>query len=160
MATLVNVNSTEDYSYLRDTLFDILDHFISEGNLVAVDHKMALEQLENLSTDLHAPMNNGNHWPQLADAEIMAREHLNCSEVICTNGAVQSDRAASGIEDVNAGMMLDSSGPVDPYEWEQELIPAQLMTVVDMLDGCSVLNWATFPGSPSTIDGQEDGINY
>ncbi|KAE8362684.1 Zn(II)2Cys6 transcription factor [Aspergillus caelatus] len=160
MATLANFNSTEDYSYLRDTLFDILDHFISEGNLVAVDHKMALQQLEKFLTDSHAPMNDGNHWLQLADAEIMAREHLSCSEIICTNGAVQSDGAASGIEGVNAGMMAGSSGLVDPHEWEQELIPAQLMTVVDMLDGCSVLNWATFPDSPSTLDGQEDGINY
>ncbi|KAB8270034.1 fungal-specific transcription factor domain-containing protein [Aspergillus minisclerotigenes] len=159
MANLVNFNLIEDCSYLRDTLFDILDHLISEGNLVAVDHKMALEQLENFSKSLHAQTNDVNHWFQLEEAGIVARGHLNSSEMICIDGAVQCDGAASGIGDVNAGMMADSSDPVDPYDWEQELIPAQLMTVVDLLDGASVLDWATFAGNPSTLDGQEDGIN-
>ncbi|OGM49651.1 hypothetical protein ABOM_001871 [Aspergillus bombycis] len=158
MAAFVSLHSIEEQSRLRDTLFDILDHLISEGNLVAVDHKMALEQLDGLSKNLHAQMNDCNHWPRLEHAEIVAREQLNSSETICAEGAVQSGGAPDN-GDVNTGMMTGFAGPMELYAWEQELIPTRLMTVVDMLDGINVLDWATFPDSSSSLDDQLDSCS-
>lgn len=144
MASLVSSNLIDGHYHLRNTVFGILDDMIDKGNLVAKDHKAELETLEALLGQLQTP---SRILPYLEGVEQQISVSDHC--VAMREAMSMNDKTVKSTELDLCGevdLMGNESEQTDTWNWENDVPPTQLMTLVDMLDTDNAMDWATCLG--------------
>lgn len=144
MALMINPAFVEVYSQTMQTLFRILDKMIDGGNLIAVDQKNELIELQN-NRALLQPMNNSMTPDQVIEAVESPQRRAEGTQGIATQ--ITDDH----IPYIDAGQNSGRSGPpsmdlgrdksyIDPIF---DMSPSQIMSVVDLLNTDDLIDWIT-----------------
>ncbi|KAL4772344.1 fungal-specific transcription factor domain-containing protein [Aspergillus nidulans var. acristatus] len=126
MAKVVCPSLVDNPAYFTERMFDILDHIIEKGNLIAADQKMELSELGRLCAELRASPAMG-HYSHFSESHILPETPLlHQREPPSTSG----DEAWTGL--------------AEAADWARNMTPSQLLEVVDLLNGDDLLNWMEF----------------
>ena len=146
MVTLVNPASADTYLHTLQTLFRILDKMVHEGNLVAINQKNELGQLQDNCALLRTVVNMPTPNESIEESERPQNETENIHGML-------KPAADHNLPDIDAGRRVGrtSSFPTglgqDEFHLNStfDMSSSQLMTVVDMLNTDDLLDWVTFP---------------
>jgi hypothetical protein len=155
MASLVSLPFIANRTSYLDMLFSVLDRMIDHGNLIALDKKRKIHQLETLCANLKtspssSPINASNPW------------QLQSSNLPNTNLAsrLPSDRwnpyLGQGNQVEGSRETCEEEAP-DADHWANNISPSHLLEAANMLDGGNVLDWVDLPSSSflfGTIGGE------
>ena len=145
MATLVNPASADTYLHTLQTLFRILDKMVHEGNLVAINQKNELGQLQDNCALLRTVVDMAT-----PNESIESERPQNGTENI--HGMLKP-AADHNLPDIDAGRRIGGEIPFPTGLGQDEfhlnstfdMSPSQLMTVVDMLNTDDLIDWVTLP---------------
>ncbi|KAL3436127.1 fungal-specific transcription factor domain-containing protein [Aspergillus tetrazonus] len=107
-------------------MFDMLDHIIEKGNLIAADQKMELSELGRLCAELRASPAMGRYSDFSQSHVLPDTPLLHQIEPPSTSG----DDAWTGL--------------AEAADWARDMTPSHLLEVVDLLNGDDLLNWMEF----------------
>lgn len=145
MATLVNPASAGSYSHTLQTLFQILDQMVHDGNLVAINQKNELVQLQDNCALLRTVGNMATPDESIEESERPQNKIENM------HGMLKS-AADHNLPDIDAGRKIGEIPFPTGLEQDEfhlnstfDMSPSQLMTVVDMLNTDDLIDWVTLP---------------
>lgn len=142
MATLVSPSLVETYSHTLQTLFRILDKMVHEGNLVAIDQKNELVQLQDNCALLRPVVD-------IATPRELREEGEGSRNRIENIHGMLKSTTNHHLPDIDADKRVGTSPFPTGDEFHLsstfDMSPSQIMNVVDMLNTDDLLDWVNLP---------------
>lgn len=153
MAELINPSPTEPYAQTMRMFFQILDKMVHEGNLVAVDQKNELVELQDNCASLQS-LNHMGGPCDTTEEGLFGTENLNGVLKPVTNTQLPGIDVGKelGTSPFSASLGQDEYTMNSTYD----MSPNQLMTVADMLNTEDLLDWVTLPNDAASSMSEED----
>ncbi|CAI7627330.1 unnamed protein product [Penicillium crustosum] len=150
MASLVDLPLIANRTSYLDILLSVLDQMIDHGNLIALDKKRKILQLESLCVNLKdSPLSSLINASDLLQLEQRNSQDDNLEPRISSDGRNsylrQSIHAEGPREDCEEEEQEDLA--TDPYRWANDISPSRLLEAANMLEGGSLLDWVDLPSS-------------
>jgi proline utilization trans-activator len=136
MAKVVCPSLVDNPTYLTERMFDMLDHIIEKGNLIAADQKMELSELGRLCAELRAS-------PAMGRYSDFSKSH-----------ALPDTPLHHQIEPPSTSGDDAWTGLAEAADWARDMTPSHLLEVVDLLNGDDLLNWVEF--ADASLDVEEN----
>lgn len=157
MASLVDLPLIANRKSYLDMLLSVLDRMIDHGNLIALDKKSKIHQLESLCVNLKdspssSLINTSDHL-QLQQSSL---QDDNLATRISRDGRdsylrqkvyAEGQREDYEEEEDEEEEQEQEDLATDAYRWANDISPTQLLEAANMLEGGSLLDWVDLPSS-------------
>lgn len=157
MASLVDLPLIANRKSYLDMLLSVLDRMIDHGNLIALDKKSKIHQLESLCVNLKdspsSSLINTSDPLQLQQSSL--QDDTLAAARISRDGRdsylrqkiyAEGQREDCEEEDEEEEQEQEDLA-TDAYRWANDISPSQLLEAANMLEGGSLLDWVDLPSS-------------
>ncbi|KAJ5602792.1 hypothetical protein N7537_005748 [Penicillium hordei] len=148
MASLVNLPLIENRTSYLDTVLSVLDRMTDHGNLIALDKKRKIHQLESLCVNLKespsSALINTLHPLQFQPSN---SQDDNVAPRISGDECDSYLRETIHAEGPRENCEEEEEIATDAYQGDNDISPSQLLEAANMLDGGSLLDWVDLPNS-------------
>lgn len=155
MASLVDLPLIANRTSYLHMLLSVLDRMTDHGNLIALDKKRKIHQLESLCVNLKdSPSSSLINTLDPLQLQPNNSQDDNQAPRILSEGSdsylrqnihAEGPRENCGEEEEEEEEEEDIA--TDAYRWANDISPSQLLEAANMLDGGSLLDWVDLPSS-------------
>ncbi|KAK4866825.1 hypothetical protein LT330_007988 [Penicillium expansum] len=151
MASLVDLPLIANRTSYLDLLLSVLDQMIDHGNLIALDKKRKVHQLESLCVKLKDyPSSSLINTSDPLQLEQRNSQDDNLDPSISSDGRDsylrQNIHAEGSRKDFEEEQEQEDLA-TDACRWANDISPSRLLEAANMLEGGSLLDWADLPSS-------------
>jgi hypothetical protein len=145
MASLISLPLIVDRTLYLDMLFSVLDRMIDHGNLIALDKKRKIHQLETLCANLKmSPSSSGINASNPSQVQPSNLPDTNLASRLSSDG--WDPYLRQGTEVDGAREACEEESP-DVYQWANNISPSHLLEAANMLDGGNLVDWVDLSSS-------------